>query len=81
MFIAGLDKASNNPYTICIYHVRVHALFRLQEEDFMPTATFVPDLVSLLQDQLLELILEIQFRHAGLPYLMATYKLHKIKYH
>lgn len=34
----------------------------------------------LLVGQLIDLIPEVQFRDAGLPYLMATYKIHRLKY-
>lgn len=34
----------------------------------------------MLQDHLLDIILEVQFFDVDIPYLMATYKLHKKKY-
>lgn len=80
MFIAGLDKVSNNVCIICIYHLCVQALHRLREKDFQPASTSVNDIVTMLQAQLLELIPEVQFCDTGLPYLMATYKLHKLTY-
>lgn len=81
MFIVGLDKASNNVCIVRIYHPRVQVLHRLREKDFHPIATFVNDMVSMLQMQLLELIIEVQFCDVGLPYLMVTYNLHKMKYY
>lgn len=79
-FIVGLDKASNNACIIYTYHIRVHALHRLWEKDFQLALHNINDTISFLQDQLLELLPEIQFRDVGLPFLMATYKLHKKKY-
>lgn len=80
LFIAGLDKASNNSCLIYIYHIRVQALHYLQERDFLPTSVSTSNILLLVEKQLLELIPKVQFRDVGLPFLMATYKLHKIKY-
>lgn len=38
------------------------------------------DTLLMIEGQLIEMILEVQFRDVGLPYMMATYKLHKMKY-
>lgn len=80
LFIAGLDKANNNACHICIYHIRVQALHRLHDKDFLLASLSMADTLLMVEERLLELIPEVQFRIVGLPYLMATYKLCKMKY-
>lgn len=80
VFIDDLDKANNNACLICIYHLWVQALHRLQEKDFPSISMTITDTLLLVEEQLMELVPEVQFWDVGLPYFMATYKLHKKKY-
>lgn len=80
-FISGLDKACNNACIICIHDLRVHhALHQLQGEDFAADIHSLQEITDFLQNQLLDLLTEVQFRVVGLPYIMATYKMHKLKF-
>jgi len=85
LFCSGLDKASNNCCFICIKHIRIMALERLSSPDFQPCKD---DDVWLLPSHMLEkiegdltnLVPEINTQYQALPYMMATYKMHKKKY-
>ena len=85
LYCSGLDKASNNACFICIKHIRLLALERLSCQDFSPCKE---GQMWLIQSQVLEqvareikeLVPQLQISSMALPYLMATYKLHKGKY-
>lgn len=79
LFFSGLDKASNNASIICIYHLRVQALQRL-ESDFEPALLSLQDTKLDLQSLLGILLPEVDSGVSSLPYIMATYKLHKLRY-
>lgn len=77
---SGLDKAANNISIICIQHIRAQALHRLQGPDFQQEIWSINEVTNDCHTLLEGLIPEITFWHAGLPFLMASYKLHKLKY-
>jgi len=85
LYCAGLDKASNNACFICIKHIRLLALERLSGPDFLPCKDkHIWLLPSMILDkvtvEMSTLIPQISISFQALPYLMATYKLHKNKY-
>lgn len=85
LYCAGLDKASNNICFICVKHIRLLALDRLMSPDFSPCKDeLVWQLRSRIIDEithsLRDLVPEIKVTFNTLPYLMATYKVHKNKY-
>jgi hypothetical protein len=85
LYCAGLDKASNNACFICIKHIRLQALERLMGKDFAPCKTqdiwaLPTSIFDSVKEQLLTLLPECPPNFNALPYLMATYKLHKTKY-
>jgi hypothetical protein len=85
LYVAGLDKASNNACLMCICHIRLQAFQRLMGLDFTPCKTKdMWDLPIAVFDNVMhevtELLPEAPPLFKALPYLMATYKLHKKKY-
>lgn len=85
LYCVGLDKASNNICFICIKHIRLLALERLTSRDFSPcreNGCWLPraSIIELMTISLRDLIPELNVSYNSLPYLMATYKLHKNKY-
>lgn len=85
LYCAGLDKATNNVCFICIKHIRLLALERLSSQDFTPCRDqsgweLQSYILKETTVQLHGLIPELQVTFQSLPYLMATYKLHKGKY-
>lgn len=85
LYISGLDKANNNPCFMCIKHIRLQALHRLSSEDFTPcmTGTYW-DLPSIILEsirfELTQLLPEALPVYMALPFLMTSYKQHKLKY-
>jgi hypothetical protein len=85
LFISGLDKASQNACFLCIRHIRMQAYDRLMGTDFspcqssgmwsLPTAIF-----DTVKDQLLSILPEAPPTYSALPFLMATFKQHKLTY-
>jgi hypothetical protein len=85
LYCSGLDKAANNACFICIKHISLMALERLMGSDFLPCKVgLIWTLPSAVLDKVssdLKVILpEFLPPYLALPYLMATYKQHKIKY-
>ena len=85
LYCSGLDKASNNACFIYIKHIRLMALERLMCNDFLPCkAGQVWQLPTAILDQmsvdLRNILPEFLPPYQALPYLMATFKLHKGKY-
>jgi hypothetical protein len=85
LYCAGLDKAANNACFMCIKHIRLQALERLMGTDFSPCKvnglwTLPTSILDFVKEQLLSLLPECPPIYDALPYLMATYKLHKTKY-
>jgi hypothetical protein len=85
LFYSGLDKATNNACFMCIRHIRLQALERLLGTDFLPCKTSnLWDLPSSILDrvhhELLLILPECPPKYQSLPYLMATFKQHKVKY-
>ena len=85
LYCSRLDKASNNSSFICIRHIRLQAMERLMGPDFLPSKTeSMWNLPTSILDQvtrdLIQILPECPIPHQSLPYLMATYKLHKAKY-
>ena len=85
LFCAGLDKASNNACFICIRHIRLLALERLSIPEFRPckidtTWTDASVILEQLTSEIANLVPGLSIPFANLPYLMASYKLHKNKY-
>jgi hypothetical protein len=85
LYCSGLDKASNNASFICIKHIRLQALERLNGNDFSPcknsTGWCLPTAVlDHLSTKLTEILPECPQPYQALPYIMATYKVHKTKY-
>lgn len=76
-YCSGIDKASNNVSIICCHHIRRMALHRLQEEDFIHQENPMVEILYKIHEDMDYLFPEIRFCYAGLPYLFATYKLHK----
>lgn len=60
-YFAGLDKASNNVCIICIHHIRLQALHRLQGPDFIPESCSIDAIISHCHAHLEDLIPEITF--------------------
>lgn len=79
-YISGIDKASNNIAIICIRHIRIMALDRLQGEDFAPKSRTMAEVLFSIEKDLDTLLPEIRLKYSGLPYLFASFKLHKLKY-
>ena len=85
LFYSGLDKAANNCCFVCIKHIRFMALERLSGPDFQPCKD---DGMWLLRSHMLlkisthlkDILPELGITSEALPYIMATYKLHKQKY-
>ena len=85
LYCSGLDKASNNVCFICIKHIRLMALERLSCDDFKPckdgnTWSLPTHITDQLVQEITEIVPQLQISSISLPYLMATYKLHKGKY-
>lgn len=85
LFIAGLDKAASNASFICVSHMRAQALLRLQGKDFAPCLhnevwTSPAQIEEKLFDEMCSLLPEIPLQSARLPYLMGTFKQHKLTY-
>lgn len=80
LFMTGLDKASNNISFICILHLRHMALERLQGDDFIRSDRPLEEIIVDLDTEIQNLIPEIRFCTMGLPFIMASYKLHKLTY-
>ena len=85
LYCSGLDKASNNVCFICIKHIRLMALERLSCEDFTPckdgqTWSLQTHIIDQVTSEISEQLPQLQISSRALPYLMATYKLHKGKY-
>jgi len=85
LFCVGIDKAANNCSFICAKHIRLMALERLSSKDFQPCQD---DEVWLLPTHILDkisgdlqnIIPELHNAYTALPYMMATFKQHKLKY-
>lgn len=85
LYISGLDKANSNPCFMCVKHIRLQAFHRLSSEDFTPcmdgTKWSLPTSVfDTVKDDLVRLLPEAPPKHNALPFLMASYKQHKLKY-
>ena len=85
LYCSVLDKASNNICFICIKHIRLLALERLSYQDFYPckdgqTWSLPTHILDRVAKEIHEIIPQLQISSMALPYLMATYKLHKGKY-
>lgn len=85
LYCSGLDKASNNVCFVCIKHIRLLALERLSCQDFSPckveqTWVLQTHILDQVAEEINELVPQLQISSMALPYLMATYKLHKQKY-
>lgn len=56
----------------------------MQEKDFIAyndvTTNPIEEKIAELQMEIDDMFPKIQFQYFGLPYMMATYKLHKLKY-
>jgi hypothetical protein len=85
LYYSGLDKATNNACFTYIKHIRLKALERRLGNDFAPCKnghiwllpTSILDQIKL---ELKSLLLECPISYEALPYLMATYELHKTTY-
>jgi hypothetical protein len=83
-FISGLDKANNNASFMYIRHIRLQAYHRLMGNDFtlcmnaliwsLPT-----NILETIKSDLLVILPECSQLFNALPFIMATYKLHKQK--
>jgi len=85
LYCAGLDKAANNACFICIKHIRLMAFERLSGVEFVPckenTTWILPSMIlTQLTKEIKTLVPYMQISFQALPYLMATYKMHKNKY-
>ena len=85
LYVSGLDKASNNPCFICIKHIRLQAFHRLSSEDFTPCMSgkyweMPSSVLEVVRNELIQLLPEAPPVHIALPFLMASYKQHKLKY-
>lgn len=85
LYVSGLDKASNNPCFICIKHIRLQAFHRLSSEDFTPCMSgkyweMPSSVFDTVQNELIQVLPEVPHTHNALPFLMASYKQHKMKY-
>lgn len=85
LYCVGLDKASNNASFICIQHIRLQALERLNGNDFSPCKenaiwSLHTNILDQITNELKLLLPECPHSLQSLPYLMATYKQHKGKY-
>jgi len=85
LFCSGLDKAANNCCFICTKHIRFMALERLSSPDFIPckddSAWLLPThIIDKICGDLSSILPEVTIQFYALPYIMATYKIHKKKY-
>jgi hypothetical protein len=85
LYYAGLDKATNNACFMCIKYIHLQAFQRLMGSNFTPckdlTLWSLPtSILDLAKLQLTRLLPECPPIFNALPYLMASYKLHKTKY-
>jgi hypothetical protein len=85
LYCAGLNKVANNACFMCIKHIRLQAFQRLMGTDFTPykdlTLWSLPtSILDQVKKQLITLLPECLPIFNTLPYLMASYKLHKTKY-
>jgi hypothetical protein len=85
LYCSGLDKAANNASFICIKHIRLQAFERLMGSDFQPcmaqsTWSLPTSILDKVTCELLDIFPESPPQYTSLPYLMASYKLHKTKY-
>jgi hypothetical protein len=85
LYCCGLDKAANNASFICIKHIRLQALERLMGSDFQPCMagrswSLPTAILDQVTNNLKDILPESPPQYSALPYLMATYKLHKTKY-
>lgn len=79
-YILGIDKATNNIAIIYIMHIRGMAFKRLQGKDFELQSKSMAEILCLVTIDMEVLFPEIIFKFLGLPYLFASFKLHKLKY-
>lgn len=84
-YISGVDKACNNACFLCIKHIRVQAYLRLMGEDFLPCkdgqSWMLPTTVfDKVKSEILTLLPEVPPPFNSLPFLMATFKVHKQSY-
>ena len=86
-YISGLDKANNNACFLCIKHIRLQAYQRLMGEDFTPCVSslsgtwLLPSAVlDSVRDELSIILPESPPVYSELPFLMAVFKQHKLKY-
>ena len=85
LFCASLDKAANNACFICIKHIWLQALDKLIGNDFLPckskTTWLLPTkILDKITCDLKLFLPECPPGFTSLPYIMATFKLHKTKY-
>jgi hypothetical protein len=85
LYCSGLDKATNNACFTCIKYIRLQALEWLLGNDFAPCKNdhiwLLPtSILGQIKLELKSLLPECPISYEALPYLMATYKLHKTKY-
>ena len=85
LYCSGVDKAANNASFICIKHIRLQAFERLSGPDFQPcmaghTWCLSTSILDKVNDDLQSILPETLPQYQSLPYLMATYKVHKKKY-
>ena len=85
VYISGLDKASNNACFICVSHIRIQALNRLNSLDFIPCLDndkwlSIEEVTNPLLVTMQDLMMELPINGKELPYIMAIYKFHKKKY-
>lgn len=85
LYISGVDKACNNACFLCIKHIRLQAYDRLMGEDFLPCKEnnrwLLPTKVlDSVQEELRIFLPESPPPFNALPFLMATFKVHKQSY-
>lgn len=85
VYISGLDKATNNACFICVNHIRIQALKRLNSPDFLPCMNqgnwlSIEEVTNTLLDIMQTIFVELPINGKELPYIMAIYKFHKRKY-
>ena len=85
LFCAGLDKAANNACFMCIRQIWLQALDRLMGSDFLPckgrsTWLLPTKILDKVTHDLKQILPECPPCYTSLPYIMATFKLHKSKY-
>lgn len=85
LYYSSLDKATYNACFTTIKHIRLQALKRLMGNDFAPCKNdhiwLLPtSILNQIELDLKSLLPECPISYEALPYLMATYKLHKTKY-